>query len=386
MICPLSTLAELATSELQSGKDFSGKQFFEPSHQAAAPSKLAVLPKRRRTTGGSSGSWNKASWESPTQQLCIDYKTFFSRSFKPFKMKSKKPPFPVILMAIMSASQNEASISFLADNQSFIIISPAALCMDVLPVHFEDSAPSFEQFVDILATWGFSVGLDGRQPPHLPVYRHELFRRGDWESCLRMVIPNAHEISISRRQYRDFFQALGANTHFGSQDHSMGVEETRIVSSLNTSCDRRNLNLHDSCSFSLNSAPSLAHIAHQSSLLFANKVGSDKAVRTSNMEEVDIHSATDEVVSAAMTALHFHGLDANETHNFRRHTIDYANNASYDMKKHINPNASNLDVITEAFLERSMARKLQSRRDSGLLGSNLGMTSFLARTSAAMKN
>lgn len=70
-----------------------------------------------------------------------------------FRMKANQPSFPVILMAIMSASQNKEYITFLSDKQSFIIMNPTSLAKNVLPIHFEDNIPTFDQFLYLLAIW-----------------------------------------------------------------------------------------------------------------------------------------------------------------------------------------------------------------------------------------
>ena len=406
MSCPLSALAELAALELRSGEDFLKHLPNDTSCASSSKQVGPVLPikKRPRTSGGSSASSSTSSKASrsssnvsETESKIVDYKTFFSPSFKPFKMKTKKPPFPVILMAIMTAPQNEKFISFLSDNQSFIVINPEA-SMHVLPVHFEDNVPSFEQFVDILATWGFCVGNNDPQFPNVPVYRHGLFRRGDWESCLKMEMPSVNEISANRLHYRNAFQALGENVNVGACTEDKketdwpslnnNDKETRVTHTEHEGGKAKKLHQQelftrkgDSFVFT-NPASSLTQMSRRPSLPFATTGVGYMGMGRSGMKEAEINSATDEVVSAAMAALHRHGHggDAKEAHFFRRHTIDYARNAPSDPKRYIS-RLSQLDVITEVFLERSMARKLQSRRDSGLLGSNLGMTSFLARTS-----
>jgi len=403
MSCPLSALAELAALELRSGEDFS-KLPTDTSCASSSKQVGPVLPikKRPRTSGGSSASSSTSSKASRSssnvseaESKIVDYKTFFSPSFKPFKMKTKQPPFPVILMAIMTAPQNEKFISFLSDNQSFIVINPEA-SMHVLPVHFEDNVPSFEQFVDILATWGFCVGNNDPQFPNVPVYRHGLFRRGDWESCLKMEMPSVNEISANRLHYQNAFQALGESVSAFTEDKketdspslNNNDEDTRLVAHTENEGGKAKLHQQelftrkgDSFLFT-NPASSLTQMSRRPSLPFATTGVGYLGMERSGMKEAEINSATDEVVSAAMAALHRHGHggDAKEAHFFRRHTIDYARNAPSDPKRYIS-RLSQLDVITEVFLERSMARKLQSRRDSGLLGSNLGMTSFLARTS-----
>lgn len=394
MFCPLSALAELAASELQSGEDFSGHPTDDTS---CASSSRPVLPvkKRPRTTGGSSGSPRRTTRRSSAtakeeepffieeQNTCVDYKAFFSPSFKPFKMTTKKPRFPVILMAIMTAPHNEKFISFLSDHQSFIIINPEALSTQILPVHFENNVPSFEQFVDVLATWGFRVEKSDPQFPNVAVYRHGLFRRGDWESCLKMEKPSVSEISANRLQYRNTFQALGENVVVGTEDYQFNGSSSLKHEVTPKESEEEKSNSHPQDLFTsransflfTNPASSLKQMSRRQSLPFSTaRVGSE-------MKEDEITSATDEVVSAAMAALHCHGGDAKETHYFRRHSIDYDRNVPSDHKVQIAPHSSQLDFITEVFLERSMARKLQSRRDTGL-GPNLGMTGFLAMTSS----
>ena len=70
-----------------------------------------------------------------------------------FEMKANQPSFPVILMGIMSAPQNEDFITFLADGQRFIILHPEALVKHVLTIQFEEKFPTFDQFLYLLALW-----------------------------------------------------------------------------------------------------------------------------------------------------------------------------------------------------------------------------------------
>jgi len=49
-----------------------------------------------------------------------------------FDMKANQPSFPLVLMGVMSAPQNEEFISFLSYKKSLIIIHPGALAKQVL--------------------------------------------------------------------------------------------------------------------------------------------------------------------------------------------------------------------------------------------------------------
>lgn len=113
-----------------------------------------------------------------------------------FKMKANQPSFPVILMAIMIAPQNKEFIAFLSDSQRFLIIHPGALAKNVLPIHFEDNVPTFDQFLYLLAIWGFEVVKDP-QYPEVNVYKHHQFRKGDWEACLQMKLPDPNDPQVN---------------------------------------------------------------------------------------------------------------------------------------------------------------------------------------------
>ena len=70
-----------------------------------------------------------------------------------FNMKKNQPQFPVILMAILSGSQNGEYITFLSDEQKFIIIDSVSLETKVLPIHFEENVPTYDQFLQLLDLW-----------------------------------------------------------------------------------------------------------------------------------------------------------------------------------------------------------------------------------------
>lgn len=122
--------------------------------------------------------------------------SFRRRAAKMFKMKDNQPSFPVVLMGIMSAPQNKEYISFLSDEQSFIIVHAEALAENILPMHFEANAPTLDQFLYLLETWGFETIMEP-QYPGVKVFKHPMFRKGDWEACLEMKLP-AEEGNISK--------------------------------------------------------------------------------------------------------------------------------------------------------------------------------------------
>ena len=62
---------------------------------------------------------------------------------KVLKIKAGQPSFPVILMAI----------TFLSDEQNFIIINPDRILKFGLPNHFEDSVPTYDQLLQVMEIW-----------------------------------------------------------------------------------------------------------------------------------------------------------------------------------------------------------------------------------------
>ncbi|KAL7466326.1 hypothetical protein ACHAXS_006624 [Conticribra weissflogii] len=155
-----------------------------------------------------------------------------SHGHPPKKIKSKKsshpnknnhnnhsgmgppPAFPVILMAILSSPHTEDNqtnvsdvISFLSDNQSFIVVNPMILEQEILPKHFGDyrhghpygnsnndnvngnrKIETFHEFQQTLLYWGFTCDSDPKYPK-VNVWKHPMFRKGDWEECLKITLP-----------------------------------------------------------------------------------------------------------------------------------------------------------------------------------------------------
>jgi len=64
----------------------------------------------------------------------------------------------------MSAPQNKEFITFLSDKNRFIVIHPGVLAKNVLPIHFDDDVPTFDQFLDLMAKWGFEIVKDPQFP------------------------------------------------------------------------------------------------------------------------------------------------------------------------------------------------------------------------------
>lgn len=102
----------------------------------------------------------------PTQSSLLPTKTT-TRKSSPKKSKDRmrhwltnptihKPSFPTILMGILSAPQNDEHMTFLSSddvNDKFIIIDGDVLERVVLPLHFDDMSPTFDEFTQLLSLW-----------------------------------------------------------------------------------------------------------------------------------------------------------------------------------------------------------------------------------------
>eukprot|EP01082_Thalassiosira_pseudonana_P003766 g2993.t1 g2993 contig12:1220849-1222873(-) len=122
-------------------------------------------------------------------------------SKQPKKRRHKSdstPTFPTTLMAILCTPKNHEYIAFLSDDVRFIIVHPGGLEGEVLPLYFDGvvvdggggSGMTFDHFVETMIAWGFQVGNDTKYP-QINIYSHPLFRRGDWEMCLRIEKPGS---------------------------------------------------------------------------------------------------------------------------------------------------------------------------------------------------
>mmetsp|Transcript_30774 Transcript_30774/g.61380 ORF Transcript_30774/g.61380 Transcript_30774/m.61380 type:complete len:576 (+) Transcript_30774:100-1827(+) len=125
-----------------------------------------------------------------------------SKSAKNKKSSNVDPPpsFPTVLMAILSSPQTNAdAISFLSDDQRFIVVSPVILEKRVLPQYFGEfrdkslKVTSFIKFEFMLRLWGFRRESDPKYP-QINVWKHEMFKKGDWETCLKIKRPSQDQV------------------------------------------------------------------------------------------------------------------------------------------------------------------------------------------------
>ena len=102
------------------------------------------------------------------------------------------PSFPAILMGIISTPQNSMCITFLSDDQRFVILDGVKFESEVLPMHFEATpeSPLYASFLRMLDEWGFKIE-SAEEFPGIVVYSHPMFKKGDWEGCLNICKPGS---------------------------------------------------------------------------------------------------------------------------------------------------------------------------------------------------
>ena len=103
------------------------------------------------------------------------------------KTQTEQQTFPSILMGILSNPEYVDTIAFLSDERRFIIVNPMELETRVLPLYAAElgGTVTYDMFVLMLCNWGFQIKFDDKYPD-IKVYSHRFFKKGDWESCLKI--------------------------------------------------------------------------------------------------------------------------------------------------------------------------------------------------------
>lgn len=137
----------------------------------APPMPLSMLPKKKRKK-------KKEDRYNDLQGQYLATSWYFNES-----------SFPVTLMAIIESQGNQSPcITFLSDDQRFVIIDPSRLEKEIFPKHFDLRTPTLEEFSEMLNLWGFEKSVD-KLFPNVAVYKHAQFMKGDWEKCLKIEMP-----------------------------------------------------------------------------------------------------------------------------------------------------------------------------------------------------
>ena len=102
--------------------------------------------------------------------------------------RKKNHSLPVILMNLLMDERNHEIMFFSPDGSSFKILSPHRFSAEMMSHSFY--CVNFPTFLKKMEMWGFETvqsGGDGNNALRLDfVFRHPLFRRGDWKSCRRI--------------------------------------------------------------------------------------------------------------------------------------------------------------------------------------------------------
>ena len=112
---------------------------------------------------------------------------------------ASRPSFPAMLMGMLSTPQNSPYIKFLEDESRFVIVDFMAVESNLLSLHFEatDMSSLYWKFTKMLEEWGFKVESDNEFPGK-DVYSHPMFKKGDWESCLKITRPDSVEATLNK--------------------------------------------------------------------------------------------------------------------------------------------------------------------------------------------
>jgi HSF-type DNA-binding len=95
--------------------------------------------------------------------------------------ESQQNTFPGMLMTLLLDPGNSDVITFLPDGKYFALRRVAFSCRMMREVF---NMADFETFTEELSSWGFARVETKR--PGIEVYRHKLFRKGEWTLCDQM--------------------------------------------------------------------------------------------------------------------------------------------------------------------------------------------------------
>ena len=95
--------------------------------------------------------------------------------------ESQNSTFPGILMTLLQDPGHSEVITFLPDGKYFALRCDTFACKIMREVF---NMVDYESFTDELSSWGFARIETKR--PGIEVYRHKLFRKGEWTLCEQM--------------------------------------------------------------------------------------------------------------------------------------------------------------------------------------------------------
>ena len=134
------------------------------------------------------------------------------------KHPTRTPSFPAILMGILATPENSEYITFLEDDRRFVILDSAKFESKMLPSHLSDisytsSLYKYWDFTKMLEEWDFKAEKDDEYPGK-QVYSHPMFRKGDWEGCLKITKPGSTgDLKTEDSETSPLFKSLRSMSH-----------------------------------------------------------------------------------------------------------------------------------------------------------------------------
>lgn len=121
--------------------------------------------------------------QSATPQLLVDEAAPSPERVSPTPRKVPTGTFAEILMGLLFDDEYSNIVTFLPDGLSFGIINAKVFADEVMPKVL--GIRTFSSFVRKLHRWGFERILE-KKTHDVDVFRHHLFRKGDWASCRKI--------------------------------------------------------------------------------------------------------------------------------------------------------------------------------------------------------
>lgn len=150
-----------------------------------------------------------------------------------------KRSFTESLMCLLLDDEYSQILTFLPDGLSFGIINSKVFADDVMPNVF--GIRNVSSFVRKLHRWGFERILD-KKTHNVDVFRHPLFRKGDWASCQKIKccgrqrqreLPATDEVvqPLIARQQQIHGSNFTASTTVALLSHSWDIQSMHAVTS-----------------------------------------------------------------------------------------------------------------------------------------------------------
>ena len=142
---------------------------------------------------------------------------------------SKLPTFPKKLMKLLMESQYNNMITWLPDGKYFALRSDK---FDRMILNDRFDLDSMESFLSELATWGFA--LIATQRTGIEVFRHKLFRKGDWDRCKLIGRHETYSIDDNDSHTEEVIMVkrrLSSGHRKGSEDSDESSRKIRLQES-----------------------------------------------------------------------------------------------------------------------------------------------------------